>query len=146
MLLGYLDLLLEGRWDLLQGNREEDLLFVNFGRSASLLLRLRIIGGRAGGLELRPNFSAMSSPLLTLSAFDSQRRQSEKRRNSLSLGDEVSTCWSGPRLSKLRPGEMSWNGRFCVLRWMARSESVCAWVCREVFRDKVTNSKSEVTI
>lgn len=124
-LLGYLTLVLEGSWDLLVGNTE-GLLFVDFGRSASLLLRLRIIGGRAGGLELRPNFSAMNSPLLTLSAFDNQRRQSEKRRNSLSLGDEASTCRSGPRLSKLRPGEMSWNGRFGVLRWMARRERVCA--------------------
>ena len=125
---------------------EEDLLFENLGRSASLLLRFRIIGGRAGGLELRPNFSAINSPLLTLSAFDSQRRQSENRRNSLSLGDEPSTCRSGPRLSKLRPGEMSWNGRFGVLRCMTRSESVCAWVWREVFRDNVTGNVSEVII
>ena len=125
-LLGYLVLPFEGRWDLLLGRTEEERLFVEVGMSASLLLRLRIIGGRAGGLELRPHFSAISSPLVALSAFNSQRRQSEKRKNSLSCGDEASTCRSGPRLSKLRPGEMSWNGRFGVLRWMARSESVCA--------------------
>jgi len=54
--------------------------------------------GASGGLEVRPNFSSMSSLPPTLSTSDIQRIQSEKRMNSLSLGDEVSTCRSGPHL------------------------------------------------
>ena len=49
--------------------------------------------------------------------------QSGKRRNSHSLGDEVSACRSGPRSGKLRPGEISRN-----------------------FRDDVTNNEPEVTV
>lgn len=59
------------------------------------------------------------------SSLASQMRQSEKRRNSRSRGWSLRSIWRrGPRLRRVRPGSISWNGRFGVARCRARRERV----------------------
>ena len=94
--------------------------------SASLRLRERTIMTREDSPALTTCRSQRSATSLSpLSRLAIQRRQSENSRKSCSFGKEPRSSWmSEPRLRNVRPGAMSWKGRFGVVRWRARSPRV----------------------
>ena len=72
----------------------------------------------------------------------SYRRQSEKRRNLRCIGAVfLSTLIQGSTLEWVRPGLMSFRERLGVALCRANKESVCAFVCRDIFIESVTRKK-----
>jgi hypothetical protein len=117
---------------------------LSMANSASLLLLVRVIAigalvpcGTASSFEFEPH----PTPGLAF-VFANHAKQSENSKNSRSQGCAPrSTCTSGPRRRRVRPGMTSWKGRLWVARWRARRARVWACVWRDVFRESVTVQK-----
>jgi hypothetical protein len=125
---------------------EDDEAF-NSDSSVSLLLQVLAMNGRPDPYCVLVHLMPTITFVEDADSFSNQTRQSEKRRNSrMRPSLRGSIMISGPRRSKVRPGEMKrrLGGSPVVLRCRASNARVWACVWREVFNERVTRTARSV--